>query len=199
MFERFVPSARAVVADAQLQARGLGHPFVGTEHLLLALIVSDTPAGDVLRAAGLTADGVTERVRAAVGPPALEADRAALAALGIDLDQVRESVESTFGPGALAAAGTWAHRGRRWRRRRRHCSVGAPTGRAPFSPRAKKCLELSLREALRLGHRFISTEHVALGIVREGEGMACLVMASAGVSFDRLRAELEQAVASPTR
>ena len=73
----------------------------------------------------------------------------ALEALHISLEAVRERVEETIGP-----AGS------------------APTGSPPFTPRAKKVLELSLREALQLGHNYIGTEHMLLGLIREGEGVA---------------------------
>jgi ATP-dependent Clp protease ATP-binding subunit ClpC len=73
----------------------------------------------------------------------------ALESLGISLEAVREKVEETIG-----MAGT------------------APSGSPPFTPRAKKVLELSLREALQLGHSYIGTEHMLLGLVREGEGVA---------------------------
>ena len=78
----------------------------------------------------------------------------ALESLGISLEAVREKVEETIGP-----AGS------------------APTGSPPFTPRAKKVLELSLREALQLGHNYIGTEHMLLGLVREGEGVAAQVLA----------------------
>jgi ATP-dependent Clp protease ATP-binding subunit ClpC len=77
----------------------------------------------------------------------------ALESLGISLEAVREKVEETIGP-----AGS------------------APTGSPPFTPRAKKVLELSLREALQLGHNYIGTEHMLLGLVREGEGVAAQVL-----------------------
>ena len=73
----------------------------------------------------------------------------ALAQLGIRLDDVRDRVKETVGP-----AGS------------------APTGSPPFTPWAKRVLELSLREALQLGHNYIGTEHILLGLVREGEGVA---------------------------
>ncbi len=81
----------------------------------------------------------------------------ALESLGISLEAVREKVEETIG-----MAGT------------------APSGSPPFTPRAKKVLELSLREALQLGHSYIGTEHMLLGLVREGEGVAATVLVSLG-------------------
>jgi len=62
-----------------------------------------------------------------------------------------------------------------------------PSGHIPFTPRAKKVLELSLREALQLGHNYIGTEHILLGIIREGEGVAAKVLVKLGVDLERLR------------
>ncbi len=88
----------------------------------------------------------------------------ALESLGVSLEAVREKVEETIG-----LAGT------------------APTGSPPFTPRAKKVLELSLREALQLGHSYIGTEHMLLGLVREGEGVAAQVLQSLGADLPRVR------------
>jgi ATP-dependent Clp protease ATP-binding subunit ClpC len=63
-----------------------------------------------------------------------------------------------------------------------------PSGHVPFTPRAKKVLELSLREALQLGHNYIGTEHILLGLVREGEGVAAHVLVQRGAPLDRVRA-----------
>jgi ATP-dependent Clp protease ATP-binding subunit ClpA len=76
-------------------------------------------------------------------------------ALGISLESVRSQVEEIIGQGQQA-----------------------PSGHIPFTPRAKKVLELSLREALQLGHNYIGTEHILLGLIREGEGVAAQVLAS---------------------
>lgn len=75
---------------------------------------------------------------------------------------------------------------RRWGRRR---YVGGP-----FSPRSKKVLELALREAIRLRHHHIGTEHILLGLLREGNGLAALVLAEAGVDLDDLRRRVETAL-----
>jgi ATP-dependent Clp protease ATP-binding subunit ClpC len=93
----------------------------------------------------------------------------ALESLGISLEAVREKVEETIGP-----AGS------------------APTGSPPFTPRAKKVLELSLREALQLGHNYIGTEHMLLGLVREGEGVAAQVLVSLGADLSRVRQQVIQ-------
>ena len=88
----------------------------------------------------------------------------ALTAMGIGLDAVREQVEEIIGQGQAA-----------------------PAGHIPFTPRAKKVLELSLREALQLGHNYIGTEHILLGLVREGEGVAAQVLQTLGGDLNRVR------------
>ncbi len=97
----------------------------------------------------------------------------ALESLGITLEAVREKVEETIGP---AGAST--------------------TGSPPFTPRAKKVLELSLREALQLGHNYIGTEHMLLGVVREGEGVAASVLQSLGADLSRVRQQVIQLLSS---
>jgi len=91
----------------------------------------------------------------------------ALESLGISLEAVRSQVEEIIGQGQQA-----------------------PSGHIPFTPRAKKVLELSLREALQLGHNYIGTEHLLLGLVREGEGIAAGVLESLGVNLDKVRHEV---------
>ena len=93
----------------------------------------------------------------------------ALDSLGITLESVREKVEETIG-----MTGT------------------PPSGSPPFTPRAKKVLELSLREALQLGHSYIGTEHMLLGLVREGEGVAAQVLISLGADLGRVRQQVIQ-------
>src|SRR5699024_3208659 len=63
----------------------------------------------------------------------------------------------------------------------------APSGHIPFTPRAKKVLELSLREALQLGHNYIGTEHILLGLIREGEGVGAQVLVQLGADLNRVR------------
>jgi len=93
----------------------------------------------------------------------------ALESLNISLEAVRDEVEKTIGPAG-----------------------NAPTGSPPFTPRAKKVLELSLREALQLGHNYIGTEHMLLGLVREGEGVAAQVLVSLGADLARVRQQVIQ-------
>ncbi len=137
MFERFNNEARALIVRSQEQARSLGHNYIGTEHLLLGLLVGE-PAGSV--AAGVLEDA------------------------GLRHDEVRAMVLDIVGPGE-----------------------GAGTGHIPFTPRSKKVLELSLREAMKLRHKYIGPEHVLLGLVREGEGVAAQIMVKQGAAFSDVR------------
>ena len=144
MFERFTDRARRVVVVAQEEARLLKHSYIGTEHLLVALVYED--------------EGVAAK---------------ALGQLGISLDAVRAEVREIVGQGD-----------------------SAPSGHVPFTPRAKKVLELSLREALELGHNYIGTEHMLLGLVREGEGVAAMVLAKLGADLSRVREQVIQLLAA---
>ena len=118
MFERFTDQARHVVVLAQEEARMLSHNYIGTEHILLALIRE-------------------ERGTAAQ----------ALESLGVSEEAARHQVEEIVG----------------------HGQQDPQRGHIPFLPRAKKVLELALREALQLGNSCIGTEHILLGLIREGE------------------------------
>ncbi|MBI4901741.1 MAG: AAA family ATPase, partial [Actinobacteria bacterium] len=93
----------------------------------------------------------------------------ALESLGISLEAVREQVEEIIGQGQQA-----------------------PTGHIPFTPRAKKVLELSLREALQINHTYIGTEHILLGLIREGEGVAAQVLIKLGADLNRVRTQVLQ-------
>ena len=187
MFERFTDRARKAVTDAQVVARRLGHRRIGTEHLLLALLENDGIATQVLSGAGVTRAAVEREILAEVGRGPLGAgDAEALGAIGIDLDEVRRRVEASFGPGALHWHPDPRCRGERPR----------PGGHIPFTPRAKKVLELSLREALALKHRHIGTEHLLLGLIREGEGLAMLVLTRLGAAPQVLRARVLDALRS---
>ncbi len=176
MFERFTEEARQVVVRAQEEARRLHSHHIGTEHLLLGLLDQDSPTAAVLTRHGLTRESTVAAVRAFTS--AGDLDAAALGTVGIDLDAVRDRVEATFGPGALDLP-----RGRR-----------DPKGHIPFTPRAKKVLELSLREALALKSRSIADGHVALGVLREGEGLAAKVISERGIDAAALREEITTAL-----
>ena len=189
MFERFTDRARNVVVDAQAAARRLGHGYTGTEHILLGLLQGDGIAARVLGSLGITAAAVEREVLAEVGRgPLGRRDAEALGAIGIDLEEVRRRVEASFGPGAL-----YWRPGRGWRRGRR---VPLAAGHIPFSPRAKTVLELSLREALALKHNYIGTEHILLGVAREGEGLAMLILTRLGAGPQVIRARVLDALRS---
>jgi ATP-dependent Clp protease ATP-binding subunit ClpC len=134
MFERFTDRARLVVVQAQEEARGLDHDYIGPEHLLLGLI----------RGGG-------------VAPKALES-------LGIGLETIRQRVEEIIGRGGQA-----------------------PPGHIPFTPQAKQVLKLALEEAKGLGHRYIGTEHILLGLISEGDGVAAQVLTGLGADLDGVR------------
>ena len=144
VFERFTEQARHVVVVAQDERRGLGHNYIGTEHLLLGLMYSQGGIADqTLARFGLTAESVRGQIAAIVG----------------------SSDESV-------------------------------SGQVPFTPRAKKVLELGMREALNLGHNSIDTDHLLLGLLTEHEGVATRVLTESGIDIEALReAVLEQAQA----
>jgi ATP-dependent Clp protease ATP-binding subunit ClpA len=213
MFERFTGDARAAVAGAQEHARRLGHRYIGCEHLLLAAVATGGPAAAVLREHGVTPEAVkTEIVRLiGLGQPASlfsALDREALAAVGIDLDAVRARIEAAFGPGAFTRAPPAACRGNRpaWpnrpmtrllRRRRRSRAAGLdiipgahPTGHLPFTPRAKKSLQRSVREALQLGQSYIGVEHLTLALLAMDQGAVPPILSAIGASPATLRAAI---------
>jgi ATP-dependent Clp protease ATP-binding subunit ClpC len=140
MFERFTDRARRVVVLAQTEARDLGHNYIGTEHILLALIDEG--------------QGVAAK---------------ALEAMGIDQDAARQRVVELTGRGQ-----------------------GASEGHIPFTPQAKKLLELALREALQLGHHYIGTEHILLALIRESDGVGAQVLVGLGADLDRTRQQVIQ-------
>jgi ATP-dependent Clp protease ATP-binding subunit ClpA len=186
MFERFSDEARAVVVQAQDEARSLGHGWIGTEHLLLAVLADDTSGvSHALGALGVDAGTVRTRVLREVGT-GLD-DASALRDLGIDMDVVRQRIEERFGPGALDGSRRVSRR-RRWRRWRagspRSCAPGP--GHIPFTRRAKKSLELSLREALAQRSNEIRVAHLVLGLMRS-DGLAAGVVTRLGIRPDDVR------------
>jgi ATP-dependent Clp protease ATP-binding subunit ClpC len=135
VFERFTDRARTVVVLAQEEARGLGHNYIGTEHLLLGLLAEGHGVGaKVLTSAGVTFDATRAEIVSIVGAKTEEA--------------------------------------------------GA---KIPFTPRAKTVLERSLREALKLGHNYIGTEHILLGLLEEGMGVAAQLLVRDGLTLERAR------------
>jgi len=139
-FDRFTERARRVLSLSQEEARSFQHNYIGTEHLLLGLV--------------LEGGGVAARV---------------LGNLGVELDKVRSALEQFIGRGDRIVLG----------------EIG-------LTPRAKKVIELAVDEARRLNHHYIGTEHLLLGLVREGEGIAAGVLASLGVNLEKVRTQTIQ-------
>jgi hypothetical protein len=223
MFERFTPDARTVVVHAQQQARRLGHHYIGCEHLLLAVVGIDQPAGEVMRARGVTPDHVEQQIvrRVGLGTGAdlfADLDRDALAAIGIDLDAVRARIEARFGVDALDRAARVSRSRRRRSRlnpsralrlrlrrryRRSRCAPravrqetqpqpagGIPSGHLPFTPRAKKTLEIALREARAQRDAYIGVQHIALGLLAIDDGSVPPILRALGTSPKILRAAI---------
>jgi ATP-dependent Clp protease ATP-binding subunit ClpC len=142
MIQKFTPPARQAVVLAQDEARGLGHDYVGTEHLLLGLVREE--AGGAARV---------------------------LASLGVTPDAVREQVVEILGRGEAAGI-----------------------GQLMFTPRVKKVLELALRESVAMRRSEIGTEHLLIGLVREGGGVANRILGQLGADdrqiLEALGAEL---------
>jgi ATP-dependent Clp protease ATP-binding subunit ClpA len=193
VFERFSPSARATVVAARSEARRLRHQYVGTEHLLLGLVdaaredgaheASTTIAATVLSASGLNAGYIRSQIIRLVGDGAngLGDDEAsALHSIGIDLDAVRSRLEESFGEGVLDRPGP-----------------EPSVSRMPFTAGAKKALALSVREARQLGSGSLKPEHILLGLIREGAGVAAMILTTKAplpTLRERVLAELGTAV-----
>ena len=213
-FDRFSGHGKRVLALAQDEAIRQNHNYIGTEHLLAALLRD----GDTIPARALTSLGAdltkvrtalefiigrgdrttspaeitlsprTKKVVEFAGAEAIHLGRrevepehillglidegqgvatTALTSMGISLEEMRQAVRDTIGRGAQPPE----------------------SGHIPFTPQAKKVLELSLREANQLGHSYIGTEHILLALIREGGGAAQL-LAGAGVDYDRARQQV---------
>ena len=215
MFDRFTDRARRVIVLAQDEARMLNHNYIGTEHLLLGLIhEGEGVAAKALESLGISLESVRAQVEDIIGPgeqaptghipftprakkvlelsmrEALQLNHPyigtehillglihegegvaakALESLGISQDAVRAQVIEIIGEGQQPT-----------------------TGHIPFTPRAKRVLELSFREALQLGHNYIGTEHILLGLIREGEGVAAQVLTKLGADLNKVRSTVNQ-------
>ena len=177
MFERFSREAREAVVAAQEVARTAGSRAIHTRHVLVPLAESKGPAARGLDAAGVDPVALAAGLRDEVRSAGLDPD--ALASLGIDLDAVGQRTDAVFGAGALDGAG----------RASRH---------VPFAPDAKKALQLSLRETIRLGRRSIDGGGLLLGILR-ADCPARASLTRAGVDLEVLRRSLEEPEAPGSR
>lgn len=149
MFDKFTERARQALALAQDEARSLDQAYVGTEHVLLALMKQD--------------GGIAS---------------AALKALGVDYEQAKI---------LIVATNAKAH------------TANESGGHIPFTPRTKRVLEGAYRETITRGQMHISTEHLLLGIVREGQSMALQVLAQMGISDEAVKAEVEKLMKDATQ
>lgn len=182
MFERFTIEARRVLVDAQDVALELDSDYIGTGHLLYGCAESaDGVAAEPLIESGLTAPVIrrllprpTADGKRATGDGAI--DREALLDIGIDYDDIRIAVESSFGPGALEAAPD-----------RRHLRRGSR--RPPFTPSAKRSLELALRAAVsELHHNSMQPGHLLLGLLRVDDTFVSEALARSGTSASSMSA-----------
>lgn len=139
-FERFTERARSVLACSEEEAQNLGHGFVGTEHLLLALFGSpDGLAARVLGQAGITRSGAERQI----------------------LEQIKRG-------------------------------SGSEEGRLPFTPRAKAAVHNAVGEAVKLGHTYVGTEHLLLGLCVDQNCVAAKVLTGLGASYDDLRVRISE-------
>lgn len=180
MFERFTADARTTVVRAQVHAARRRDSTIAPTHLLLAL--TEGRLGGLLEGYNVTAETV-ERDAPAGTSHSID-DDVALRSIGIDLYAIRASIESAFGPGALETPRGPSRRFAPWARRgnRRHRAV---------ADNAKKALELSLRETIRLDAREIGAESLLLGLLRTGDPELTRVFEHAGVNQANLRTDLE--------
>ena len=145
MFDRFTSSVLEVVENARIEARDLGHNYIGTEHLLIALSARpDLTAGRAIHECGIETVRLREGLtRLLAGPPS--DDATLLRTLGIDLHAVRQTVERTLGQDAVEAARP--ARRQRWFRQRRGSCRSILLGEMGVTPRLKRSFELAVKQA----------------------------------------------------
>jgi ATP-dependent Clp protease ATP-binding subunit ClpA len=176
MFERFTIDARMAVVEAQAVARELGSREITPQDVLAGL--TRTENGDaqrLLAQLGVSHDEVRaelDRIRRRGGIS--DADVEALTEFGIDVEQIVERIEQTHGPGALANGGNRVRR-----------------GHIPFTAEAKKTLELSLREAVKLGDKHLGQEHILLALVQQ-KGAVADLLAARGIDYLTVRRAVGQ-------
>jgi len=195
VFDRCDPDTMTVVNRAIGEARNLGHNYVGTEHLLVALVHHrDLLSPDVARLLPSDVDGVREALEAEIdGPPR---DEELLASLGIDLDGVRAAVRRTFGPEALERLARRPVRQpwQPWRRPHRQCMSILARGTAfSFTPRVKRALERALTEVDRRQRPAIDPASLLLGMVEDECALANQLLYQLGVAPAEVRAAILRA------
>jgi hypothetical protein len=183
MTRNFTEGANAIVVQAYEHASRLGHPYLGGEHLLLALAASQ-PAGGVLREHGVTPERIEgEIVRLSGGGLFGDLDRDALATVGVDIDAVRATTEASFGREALTRAARAVHRKPRWFNPRPAAFVGRDGAFLPLGPGAGQALQGARREAqARHAAQPAGVGDLALGILAVSEGLVPSILSALGAS-----------------
>lgn len=194
---RLTPEARAIQHGAFGHALRLGHPHIGGEHHLLALVEADDPAAAVLREHWVTPERVQEQVLLLWGGGLFgDLDRSALAAIGVDVDAVRARVTGAFDTEALQRAGQRVPRPRRegawWDPRPRRIGPGMHINGVflPAADDAVQCLHRARLEAQARRDSQIGVVHLALGLLSAEDGLVPPVLRALGVSAPELRSAL---------
>jgi ATP-dependent Clp protease ATP-binding subunit ClpA len=189
MTRHFSEDANDLVVQAYEHATRLGHPYLGGEHLLLALAGAGEPAGAVLREHGATPERTeAEIVRLSGGGLFGDLDRDALATVGVDIDAVRATTEASFGHEALNRAARAAHPRPRWFDPRRNAFVGRDGAFLRLGPGAGQALQAARREAQA---RPADVEDLALGILAVSDGLVPALLSRLGVSGETLSAAIQ--------
>ena len=192
MFERFDDHALAALQATQTEAIGLGHTYLGTEHLLLGIIANpDTTAARLLTTQNVDAQTIRDGIAKVVPVPdrPLPDPARLLSTLGINLDDIRRRAETTFGADTVRRVAVRQTQRRRRPHRFRRCVPIAPSplgvDALGFTPRAKHTLDVAAKEADRR-HQAVTPTHLLLGILTEGKGLACDILTQADASLPRL-------------
>jgi ATP-dependent Clp protease ATP-binding subunit ClpA len=196
MFDRCDPHTMTVVNTAVAEARTLGHNYVGTEHVLVAVVRHrDLLPPDVARRLPSDANAVRAALEAVIGGPPPR-DEELLASLGIDLDGVRAAVRRTFGPDALERLARRPVRQpwQPWRRPHRQCmSILARGTSLAFTPRVKRALESALAEADRRRQPAIDPASLLLGLVEDEHALSHRLLQELGAPPAELRVAILRA------
>ena len=194
MTRNFTERANTIAVQAYEHAIRLGHPYLGGEHMLLALAGSQ-PAGGVLRAHGVTPGRVeAEIVRLSGGGLFGDLDRDALATVGVDIDAVRATTEASFGQEALTRAARAVYRKPRWFNPRPAAFCGRDGAFLPLGPGAGQALSGARREAqARHAAQPADAEDLALGVLAVTEGLVPAILSALSVSAPAVRAAIRGA------
>jgi hypothetical protein len=184
MTGNMTPDVNAIAEQAYEHAIRLGHPYLGGEHLLLALTAAGLPAGAVLREHGVTPGRVErEIVQLAGGGLFGDLDRDALATVGVDVEAVRTATEASFGQQALTRAAWAAHPKPPWFHLRPRSFAGRDGVSLPLGPGAGQALVGARRRArARHATQPAGVEDLALGILAVSEGLVPPILSALGVS-----------------